>query len=147
MKNARLFSLVALFLASNLRAEDAEKSQPLTLIKAARFIDTAAGSIRENQAVLIEGDKIKSVGAAAAKMVEWGLTPMQAIQSATSSAADLIGLKAKVGQLAPGYFADLVAVKADPLKDVSVLEKVQFVMKGGRDVQEFPHVGPVAKAE
>ena len=66
-----------------------------------------------------------------AKLVEWGMTPMQAIQSATSSAADLIGWKAKVGQLAPGYFADLVAVKGDPLKDISVLEKLDFVMKGG----------------
>ena len=66
-----------------------------------------------------------------AKLVEWGMTPMQAIQSATTSAADLIGWKTKVGQLAPGYFADLVAVKGDPLKDVSVLEKLDFVMKGG----------------
>jgi len=66
-----------------------------------------------------------------AKMVEWGMTPMQAIQSATTSAADLIGWKTKVGQLAPGYFADLVAVKGDPLKNVSILEKLDFVMKGG----------------
>ena len=66
-----------------------------------------------------------------AKLVEWGMTPMQAIQSATISAADLIGWKTKVGQLAPGYFADLVAVKGDPLKDVSILEKMDFVMKGG----------------
>jgi imidazolonepropionase-like amidohydrolase len=65
------------------------------------------------------------------KMVEWGMTPIQAIQSATTSAADLIGWKNKVGQLAPGYFADLVAVKGDPLKDITVLEKVDFVMKGG----------------
>lgn len=66
-----------------------------------------------------------------AKQVEWGMTPMQAIQSATTSAADLIGWKTKAGQLAPGYFADLVAVKGDPLKDISVLEKLDFVMKGG----------------
>jgi len=66
-----------------------------------------------------------------AKMVEWGMTPMQAIQSATTSAADLIGWKTKAGQLVPGYFADLVAVNGDPLKDISVLEKVDFVMKGG----------------
>src|SRR3954470_12751755 len=66
-----------------------------------------------------------------AKLVEWGMTPMQAIQSATTSAADLIGWKNKVGQLAAGFFADLVAVKGDPLKDVTVLEKVDFVMKGG----------------
>jgi imidazolonepropionase-like amidohydrolase len=66
-----------------------------------------------------------------AKLVEWGMTPMQAVQAATTSAADLIGWKTKVGQLAPGFFADLVAVKGDPMKDVTVLEKTDFVMKGG----------------
>ncbi len=65
------------------------------------------------------------------KMVEWGLTPMQAIQSATTSAADLIGVKTKVGQVAPGFFADVIAVKGDPLADVALLEKPAFVMKGG----------------
>jgi imidazolonepropionase-like amidohydrolase len=64
-------------------------------------------------------------------MVQWGMTPMQAIQSATTSAAELLGWSRKVGQLAPGYFADLVAVKGDPLADVTVLEHVAFVMKGG----------------
>ncbi|HEU0207859.1 MAG TPA: amidohydrolase family protein [Candidatus Udaeobacter sp.] len=66
-----------------------------------------------------------------AKLVEWGMTPMQAIQAATTSAADLIGWKTKVGQIAPGYFADLVAVKGDPLKDITLLEKVDLVVKGG----------------
>ena len=64
-------------------------------------------------------------------MVVWGMTPMQAIQAATTSAADLIGWKTKVGQLAPGFHADLVAVKGDPLADVTVLEHIDFVMKGG----------------
>ena len=64
-------------------------------------------------------------------MVKWGMTPMQAIQSATVSAADLLGWKDRVGQLAPGFYADLVAVKGDPLADITVLENVAFVMKGG----------------
>ena len=64
-------------------------------------------------------------------MVVWGMTPMQSIQSATTTAADLLGWKDKVGQLAPGFYADLVAVKGDPLADVTVLEHVDFVMKGG----------------
>jgi len=68
-------------------------------------------------------------------MVKWGLTPMQAIQSATTSAADLIGWKDKVGQLAPGFYADLVAVPTDPLADITVLEKIPFVMKGGAIVK------------
>jgi imidazolonepropionase-like amidohydrolase len=66
-----------------------------------------------------------------AHMVRWGLTPMAAIQSATSSAADLLGWKEKVGRVAPGLYADIIAVDADPLADITVLERVQFVMKGG----------------
>lgn len=66
-----------------------------------------------------------------AKMVEWGMTPMQAIQAATVNAADLLGQSDRVGSLQPGRYADLVAVKGDPLKNISELERVQFVMKGG----------------
>jgi imidazolonepropionase-like amidohydrolase len=66
-----------------------------------------------------------------AKMVEWGMTPMQAIQSATIHGADLIGWKDKVGSISVGKYADIVAVTADPLKQISVLENVDFVMKGG----------------
>jgi imidazolonepropionase-like amidohydrolase len=67
-----------------------------------------------------------------AHMVKWGLTPMQAIQSATTAAADLLGWSDRVGTVAPGFFADLVAVDGDPLRDVTTLEHVRFVMKGGR---------------
>ncbi|MEP7341936.1 MAG: amidohydrolase family protein, partial [Acidobacteriota bacterium] len=66
-----------------------------------------------------------------AHMVKWGLTPAQAIQAATVSAADLLGWNDKVGVIAPGAFADIVAVDGDPLKDVTELERVKFVMKGG----------------
>jgi imidazolonepropionase-like amidohydrolase len=66
-----------------------------------------------------------------AHMVRWGLTPMQAIQAATVSAADLLGWSDRVGAVAPGLYADLVAVDGDPLKDVTELERVRFVMKGG----------------
>jgi imidazolonepropionase-like amidohydrolase len=69
-------------------------------------------------------------------MVQWGMTPMQAIQSATTSAADLVGWKDKVGQLTPGFFADLVAVAGDPLADITILENVAFVMKGGVVVKD-----------
>jgi imidazolonepropionase-like amidohydrolase len=64
-------------------------------------------------------------------MVRYGLTPMQAIQSATTSAADLLGWTDKVGAVAPGLYADLVAVDGDPLSDITELERVKFVMKGG----------------
>jgi len=64
-------------------------------------------------------------------MVKWGMTPLQAIQAATISAAELLGWQDKVGQLVPGAYADLIAVKGDPLADVTVLERVDLVMKGG----------------
>jgi imidazolonepropionase-like amidohydrolase len=68
-------------------------------------------------------------------MVRHGLTPAQAIRSATADAAVLLG-RADVGQIAAGRFADLIAVAADPLHDVSVLEHVSFVMKGGEVVKD-----------
>jgi imidazolonepropionase-like amidohydrolase len=64
-------------------------------------------------------------------MVKYGMTPMQAIQAATTSAADLLGHSKEVGSIKPGKFADLIAVSHDPLRDVSVLENVEFVMKDG----------------
>jgi imidazolonepropionase-like amidohydrolase len=67
-----------------------------------------------------------------AHMVKWGLTPMQAIQAATVNAADLLGWSDRVGRIAPGLYADLVAVDGNPLQDVTVLERVRFVMKGGK---------------
>lgn len=63
-------------------------------------------------------------------MVKFGLTPMQAIQSATISASDLIGMK-KVGSITVGKYADIVAVSADPLADITSLENIPFIMKGG----------------
>jgi imidazolonepropionase-like amidohydrolase len=66
-----------------------------------------------------------------AHMVRWGMTPMQAIQAATTNAADLLGRTGKVGELSAGSFADMIAVAGDPLKDVTELERVTFVMKGG----------------
>ena len=69
-------------------------------------------------------------------MVQFGMTPMQAIQSATSRAAEMLGMKGQLGVIAPGAYADVVAVSGDPLKDVKILEKVVFVMKDGRVFKE-----------
>jgi imidazolonepropionase-like amidohydrolase len=74
-----------------------------------------------------------------AHMVRWGCTPMQAIQAATVSAADLLGWSDKVGRVAPGLYADLVAVNGDPLKDITQLERIGFVMKGGEVVKPLAH--------
>jgi len=70
-----------------------------------------------------------------AVMVKLGMTPLGAIQAATLNAADLLGWSDRVGSIEPGHFADLVAVEGDPLQDVTVLEKVKVVMKGGEVVK------------
>ncbi len=67
-----------------------------------------------------------------AYMVEYGMSPMQALQAATVSAADLIGWPKDVGAIAPGFFADIIAVDLNPLDDISVMDNVSFVMKGGK---------------
>lgn len=67
-------------------------------------------------------------------LVAAGMTPMEAIQTATRNAADLLGSK-DVGLVQAGRFADLIAVTGDPLKDVATLEQVDFVMKGGAVVK------------
>ena len=63
--------------------------------------------------------------------VKLGMTPLAAIQTATVNASDLLGAKFNVGTLEPGKFADVIAVDGDPTKDVTILEHVKFVMKGG----------------
>jgi imidazolonepropionase-like amidohydrolase len=64
-------------------------------------------------------------------MVKWGMTPAQAIRSATSLAAELLSMQDKVGTIEAGKLADIVAVPGDPLADVTALEKVDFVIKNG----------------
>ncbi len=71
------------------------------------------------------------IAAEFAREVEFGMTPMQAIQSATSRAAELLGKRGEIGVIASGAYADLIAVAGDPLADVNVLKNVQFVMKDG----------------
>jgi imidazolonepropionase-like amidohydrolase len=65
-------------------------------------------------------------------MVKYGMTPMQAIQSATVNAADLIGHPELFGSIAAGKSADIIAVNGDPLADIHELEHVPFVMKEGK---------------
>jgi len=68
-------------------------------------------------------------------MIRYGMTPMQAIQSATSEAARALGKAGEVGSIAPGAFGDFIAVRGDPLKDVAALEKVDGVIKDGKLVR------------
>jgi imidazolonepropionase-like amidohydrolase len=71
-----------------------------------------------------------------AYMVKYGCTPARAIRSATSDAAELLGKSRDLGRIAPAYYADLIAVKGDPLDDVKALESVGFVMKGGTVIKD-----------
>jgi imidazolonepropionase-like amidohydrolase len=65
-------------------------------------------------------------------LVEFGMTPMAAIQSATTQAAEMLGMSGQLGVIAPGAYADIVAVPGDPLRDVKELAHVSFVMKDGK---------------
>jgi len=64
-------------------------------------------------------------------MVDWGMTPADAIRSATVTASELLGMQNQIGSIEVGKLADIVAVPGDPLKDITLLQKVDFVMKGG----------------
>ncbi|MFN8613047.1 MAG: amidohydrolase family protein [Vulcanimicrobiota bacterium] len=67
-----------------------------------------------------------------AYMVRYGMTPMQALRSATVEAAELMGQGQQLGRLAPGFYADMIAVKGNPLEDIRILELPPMVMKGGQ---------------
>ena len=71
-----------------------------------------------------------------AREIEFGMTPMQAIQSATVKAAELLGMSGQIGVIVPGAYADLMAVDGNPLENVAALEQAEFVMKDG---QVFKH--------
>ena len=73
------------------------------------------------------GDNLKQLS----RMVQFGMTPIQALQAASQNAAVLLGQEANVGALVPGRYADIIAVAGNPVEDVSLLENVAFVMKGG----------------
>ena len=66
-----------------------------------------------------------------AYMVEAGMPPLDAIRSATLNAAALLDQSARLGSIEPGYAADIVAVSGDPLRDITLLQQVRFVMKDG----------------
>jgi imidazolonepropionase-like amidohydrolase len=74
--------------------------------------------------------------------VEFGMTPMQAIQSATGRAAELLGKRGQLGTVAPGAYADLIAVEGDPLQDVGILKNVEFVKKDGVVLKAPPSHAP-----
>lgn len=95
------------------------------------FLGGAKMAFGTDAGVYPHGDNAKQF----AKMVEWGMKPIDAIRAATLNAADLMGWKDKVGALTPGHYADVIAVSGNPLEDVTTLEHASFVMKGGEVVK------------
>jgi imidazolonepropionase-like amidohydrolase len=115
-----------------------EKDKALGLLQRENFRKAVQAGVKvaygTDSGVYPHGDNAKQF----AYMVRYGLTPMQAIKSATVWAADLLGMSDRLGALAPGKIADVVAVEGDPLRDVAVLERVQFVMKAGKVYKHTP---------
>jgi imidazolonepropionase-like amidohydrolase len=64
-------------------------------------------------------------------MVKYGMTPLAALQAGTINGAKLLGWQGQIGALKPGYLGDVIAVRGNPLEDITVLQQVVFVMKGG----------------
>ena len=115
--------------------ESIEKERKLGKLQRENFRRAVQAGVRmafgTDGGVYPHGDNAKQF----AYMVEYGMSPMQAIRAATVNAAELMGWKDRVGSVEPGKFADLIAVAGDPLADVRQLEKVGFVMKGGAVVK------------
>ena len=111
--------------------ESIEKEKKLGRLQRENFRKTfqsgAKMAFGTDSGVYPHGDNAKQF----AKMVEWGMKPIDAIQAATINAADLIGWSEKVGSLEKGRYADLIAVDGNPLSDVRILESAKFVVKGG----------------
>ncbi len=111
--------------------ESIEKEKTIGRLQRENFRKAVQGGVKmafgTDGGVYPHGDN----GRQFAYMVQYGMTPMQAIQAATVNAADLLGWQDRVGSIEPGKYADLIAVSGDPLADIRVLEKVGFVMKGG----------------
>jgi imidazolonepropionase-like amidohydrolase len=114
-----------------LEEENIEKEKKIGRIQRENFAKAFKAGVKiaygTDAGIYPHGDNAKQL----AYMVKWGMQPIQVLRAATSSSADLLGRSKDVGSLQPGRFADLVAVPGDPLKDIRVLEKIPFVMKGG----------------
>jgi imidazolonepropionase-like amidohydrolase len=115
--------------------DNLQKDRDIALIQRQNFRRALKAGVKmifsTDAGVYPHGDNAKQL----ATMVAWGATPLQAIQSATVTAANALGKPGDVGQVKVGAYGDLVGVTGDPLKDVTVLEHPVFVMKGGESVK------------
>jgi len=119
--------------------ENVDKERSLGRTQRENFAKAVAAGVKvafgTDAGVYPHGDNAKQFH----YMVQYGLSPAGAIRAATSSAADLIDRAKDVGTLEPGKYADLIAVTANPLDHVEVLEHVAFVMKGGKVYKDEVH--------
>lgn len=117
--------------ANGVLPESLEKEREVGAIQRESFRQAHAAGVEmvygTDSAVYPHGDNARQFS----RMVQFGMTPAEAIRSATVIAADLLGVGDQVGRIAEGLQADLVAVSGNPFEDISILEHVEFVMKGG----------------
>lgn len=117
--------------------ENLQKDRDIALIQRRNYTKALKAGVKmifsSDAGVYPHGQNAKQL----ATMVQWGATPLQAIQSATATAAQALGRR-DVGQVVVGAFGDLVGVAGDPLKDIALLEHPVFVMKGGETVKREP---------
>lgn len=103
-------------------------------------LQNAAAAKKAGVLVVSGSDAVAGLHGDNAREIVWltkaGLTPAEALRAATSDAARLLGLEGKIGVVAPGAFADLVAVPGDPTRDIKAVEKISFVMKGGEVIRD-----------
>jgi len=115
--------------------ENLQKDRDIALIQRQNFQKAVRAGVKmifsTDAGVYPHGSNAKQF----ATMIKWGATPLQAIQSATITAAAALGTPGDVGQIKVGAYGDLVGVSGDPLKDVTLLERPVFVMKGGEIVK------------
>ena len=118
-------------LKNGLLPENIEKEKAVGKLQRENFLRAWKGGVKmafgTDGGVYPHGDNWKQFP----YMVEFGMKPVEAIRAATLDAADLLGWKGRLGAVAPGHYADVIAVTGDPLKDIRIMEKVVFVMKSG----------------
>ena len=118
-------------------AQAMEKARRLHELKRESFLKAVKGGVKiaygTDTGIIPQGANARQF----AVMVRWGMPASQAILSATSVAADLLNLSQDIGSIEAGKYADIIAVTGDPLSDISVLEDVKFVMKGGRIIKNM----------
>jgi imidazolonepropionase-like amidohydrolase len=114
---------------------DESRWQALSELKS-RMLDNFKKARAAGVWIVMGSDAVAGLHGENARELEWmvkgGMTPAQAIRAATSDAASLLGWRDKVGAIEPGRFADIIATEGDPLRDITELQRVQFVMRGGR---------------